>query len=92
MIMTDPPSYDQDLLKRLNALKKSRITLDTDEYVGLSIWTGSEAESRTVRAFPSPRLVQLQKRTWLPDCVPCAMELARMQAQLRAQAQGQVQI
>jgi hypothetical protein len=32
--MTDPPSYDQDLLNRLNALKKSSITLDTDEYVG----------------------------------------------------------
>lgn len=31
--MTDPPSYDQDLLSRLNALKKSSITLETDECV-----------------------------------------------------------
>jgi len=31
--MSDPPSYDQDLLARLNALKKSTITLDTTEYV-----------------------------------------------------------
>lgn len=90
--MTYPPSYDQDLLNRLNALKKSSITLDTDEYVGLPIWRVSEAESRTVRAFPSPRLVQLQKRTWRPDCVPYAMELAQVQAQLRAQAQEQVQV
>jgi hypothetical protein len=34
MTMTDPPSYDQDLLNRFNALKKSNITLDTNEYVG----------------------------------------------------------
>ena len=26
--MSDPPSYDQDLLARLNALKKTSISLD----------------------------------------------------------------
>jgi hypothetical protein len=32
-IMTDPPSYDHDLLARLNALKKSNISFSTTEYV-----------------------------------------------------------
>ncbi|QSZ37520.1 hypothetical protein DSL72_008618 [Monilinia vaccinii-corymbosi] len=30
--MSDPPSYDQDLLKRLNALKKTSIRLDTSPH------------------------------------------------------------
>lgn len=72
--MADPPGYDQDLLNRLNALKKSSITLDTNEYVPLPVYHGFEAESRAVQAFPFPGLVQPQKRTWRPGCVPCAME------------------
>lgn len=71
--MSDPPSYDQDLLNRLNALKKSSITLDTNEYVGIPICLGSAAESRAVRAFLSPGLAQPQKQTWRPGCVPCVM-------------------
>jgi hypothetical protein len=74
MIMTDPPSYDQDLLNRFNALKKSSITLDTNEYVGPFKSPGFIAERRAVQAFPSQGLVQLQKRTWLLGYVPCVME------------------
>jgi hypothetical protein len=33
IIMSDPPSYDNDLLRRLNALKKSNISLDEKKYI-----------------------------------------------------------
>jgi hypothetical protein len=52
--MADLPSYDQDLLKRLNALKKTSITLDTDEYVGLP-------------QFPAMRLKSVQPELVYPQ-------------------------
>jgi hypothetical protein len=54
--MADPPSYDQDLLNRLNALKKSNITLNTEECVELHLLRVFKAEALIDRPFPSQSL------------------------------------
>ena len=89
--MTYPPSYDQDLLNRLNALKKSSITLDTDEYVGLP--NGGSPKLKVVQSEPFHPQDSFNSRNGLG--VPIAF-LTRWSwhkaSPTRAQAQEQVQV
>jgi hypothetical protein len=88
--MADPPSYDQDLLNRLNALRKTSITLDVDEYVRLPDDTTLALKRNVVRVSLSRELDQLQKQTWPPVYDLCVMELkqdlARSNGQVRLHA------
>ncbi|APA09452.1 hypothetical protein sscle_05g042220 [Sclerotinia sclerotiorum 1980 UF-70] len=66
--MSDPPSYDQDLLNRLNALKKTNIQLDASTRTPLNVL----AKESTPETDLSQRLRSLRNGTPSKSCTPKA--------------------